>query len=376
MIAYKGFDENLCCRGFQYEIGKEYEQEGAIRCCENGFHACTNPFDVLEYYGANGNNRYCIVEQSETIITDDRDSKQASSKIKIKSEIDLDGISVFGARWIGRNTNPYSIISTSKEEDSDKSYTQINLDRDHARIGTSGSFDHIFSSSYSTQIASSGDLAYIGSSGNTAHICSSGSCAKIGASGYNNRISSSGHCAKIGEGGYSTQIGSSGNVACIGSGGTRASIASSGVGTQIGSNGAFACIASSGIKTYIGSIGTNPQIASSGNRSFIGSSGNGAQIASSGYNTYIVSSGNYAQIASSGDETKIESTGECSIICCAGDDSMIKAKKGSWITLSEWRYSKEKKRNIPVCVKTEFVDGKRIKENTWYKLINGEFKEQ
>ena len=63
IIAYKGFDENLRCRGYQFEVGKEYEQEGEIVCCENGFHACTNPFDVLNQYDANGKNRFCLVEQ-------------------------------------------------------------------------------------------------------------------------------------------------------------------------------------------------------------------------------------------------------------------------------------------------------------------------
>ena len=89
-----------------------------------------------------------------------------------------------------------------------------------------------------------------------------------------------------------------------------------------------------------------------------------------------MSSGDFAQIGSSGDSAQIDSTGEDSVICCAGDNSMVKAKKGSWITLSEWKYSEEKKYYIPVCVKTEFVDGERIKEDTWYKLVNGNFEEQ
>ena len=63
------------------------------------------------------------------------------------------------------------------------------------------------------------------------------------------------------------------------------------------------------------------------------------------------------------------------MICCAGHGSSVKAKKGSWITLSEWEYSEEKDRYIPVCVKTEYVDGERIKDDTFYKLENGEFKE-
>ena len=54
---------------------------------------------------------------------------------------------------------------------------------------------------------------------------------------------------------------------------------------------------------------------------------------------------------------------------------MVKAKKGSWITLSEWKYDNKKERCVPVCVKTEFVDGERIKEDVFYKLIDGQFVE-
>ena len=96
---------------------------------------------------------------------------------------------------------------------------------------------------------------------------------------------------------------------------------------------------------------------------------------SSGNSAQIGSSGNSAQIGSSGDFAQIGSSGKDCVICCAGHNSAVKAKKGSWITLAEWEYSKEKERYIPKCVKTEFVDGERIKEDTLYKLIDGEFVE-
>ena len=105
------------------------------------------------------------------------------------------------------------------------------------------------------------------------------------------------------------------------------------------------------------------------------SSGNFAQIGSSGYSAQIGSSGDFARIGSSGDSAKIGSSGKDCVICCAGHNSAVKAKKGSWITLAEWEYSEEKERYIPKCVKTEFVDGERIKEDTLYKLIDGEFVE-
>ena len=125
----------------------------------------------------------------------------------------------------------------------------------------------------------------------------------------------------------------------------------------------------------IGSSGDYAKIGSSGNYAQIGSSGDYAQIGSSGDYAQIGSSGYSAQIGSSGDYAKITSTGNYSVICCAGNNSIAKAKIGSWITLSEWKFDKVKEHFVPVCVKTEYVDGEKIKADTFYKLENGEFVE-
>ena len=85
--------------------------------------------------------------------------------------------------------------------------------------------------------------------------------------------------------------------------------------------------------------------------------------------------GDSAKIGSSGYSAQIDSTGVDSVICCAGNNCVVKAKIGSWITLAEWEYSKEKDRSVPRCVKTEYVDGEKIKADTWYRLKNGEFVE-
>ena len=110
----------------------------------------------------------------------------------------------------------------------------------------------------------------------------------------------------------------------------------------------------------------NAQISSSGVDIRISSSGNAARIGSSGYAARIVSSGDVARIVSSGEDC---------VICCAGIGSRAKAKKGSWITLAEWEWSEEKEDYIPVCVKTEQVDGECIKEDVFYMLKDGEFQE-
>ena len=107
---------------------------------------------------------------------------------------------------------------------------------------------------------------------------------------------------------------------------------------------------------------------------------NSAKIGSSGDSAKIGSSGDSAQIGSSGDFAQITSEGKDSVIMAAGYNSIARAKIGSWITLAEWiRTDKtDDKGNyiwIPKCVKTEYVDGERIKEDTFYKLEDGEFEE-
>ena len=186
---------------------------------------------------------------------------------------------------------------------------------------------------------------------------------------------SSGNNARIGSSGYGAQIGSSGNDARIGSSGNNAKIGSSDYGAQIGSSGYDAQIGSSGNNAQIGSSGNNAKIGSSGDGAQIGSSGYDAQIGSSGDGAQIGSSGYGAKISSSGYGAKIDSTGEDCVIMCAGINSVAKASKGSWVTLSEWSYSGEKQRYIPICVKTEFVDGEKIKADTYYSLKGGVFVE-
>ena len=94
IVSYKGFDKDLKCNGgFQYEIGKEYEQDSAV-VCDHGFHACEMPLHVFNHFAPGDGSRYCIVEQSGEISRrhEQDDSKLASSKIKIGAEIGIPGL--------------------------------------------------------------------------------------------------------------------------------------------------------------------------------------------------------------------------------------------------------------------------------------------
>ena len=121
--------------------------------------------------------------------------------------------------------------------------------------------------------------------------------------------------------------------------------------------------------------GDYAQLASSGDYAQLASSGYSAKLASSGDSAQLASSGDSAQLASSGYSAQVDSKGKYAVICCAGNNSVARGKIGSWITLSEWEWSKEEDNYIPVCVKTKRIDGVKIKEDTFYRLVNGKFVE-
>ena len=86
MIGYKGFDKDLKCRGFQYEVGKTYEIDGKIELCERGYHFCKNISDCFRYYDQS-NARFAKIEALGEVIQADDDSKCVTDKIKILEEI-------------------------------------------------------------------------------------------------------------------------------------------------------------------------------------------------------------------------------------------------------------------------------------------------
>ena len=92
LITYKGTDKDMKCHGrFQYELGKEYKDAGAVRCGGRGFHSCKAPLDVFRYFAPN-KSRYFVCEAGGTMDEDNEDSKIASSELTLKTEIGIPGL--------------------------------------------------------------------------------------------------------------------------------------------------------------------------------------------------------------------------------------------------------------------------------------------
>ena len=153
IIAYKGFDKDFKCRDFQYEVGKTYEMDGNIKCCNRGFHACESPMEVFDHYDML-TSRFAEVEQSGEIDKEDNSTKICSSRIKIKAELKLADIINLGVEWLKEITAPSKIKANNSSNDGDS-----------AKIGSSGD---------SAQIGSSGDYAQIDSSGRNSVVMCAG----------------------------------------------------------------------------------------------------------------------------------------------------------------------------------------------------------
>ena len=285
--GYKAYEKGLVCKGFQYEVGKTYEQKESPKICDRGFHFCENPLDVLNYYNLCECEFTEVEAEGKVDKEDDKDTKIATNKIKIGAKLDLP-----------------MFIKASID------FVSESCKKDKKTKDDSG---------YSAQLASSGYSAQLASSGNSAKLASSGNYAQLASSGYSAQLASSGNYAKLA---------SSGNYS---------------------------------------------QLASSGNYSQLASSGNSAKLASSGNYAQLASSGDYAQLASSGYSAKLELNGLKSVGANIGINGIIKGKEGNWITLAE--YKKVNGKYEVVFVESVQIDGKKLKEDTFYKLENKKFVE-
>ena len=177
--AYKAFDKNLQCRGFQFEVGQTYEHDGQVKACESGFHACENPLDVWRYYPLD--SRYAVVELGGDVSCHDGDSKIAAARIKINAEIALPQIISDGVAYLmGLCKDAFAL----KPGEDASGYG--------SRLAASGDYSQLAASGYDSQLAASGDYSQLAASGNYSKLAASGYGSKLAASGYGSQLAASG----------------------------------------------------------------------------------------------------------------------------------------------------------------------------------------
>ena len=209
--GYKGFNPDMTCRDFKYEVGKEYQTDKA-KTCETGFHFCENPFDVWGYYppcNEKGQlNRFCEVEGSCDIDNSHSD-KISSSHIKINAEIGLQGII---------NAVVKFILDKVSRSGSKHSATTGN----YAHSVTMGNSAHSVTMGYSARSVTTGDCAHSATTGDYAHSATTGECARSATAGNYARSVTTGNSARSVTTGNRAHSATTGNYAHSATTGNRA----------------------------------------------------------------------------------------------------------------------------------------------------------
>ena len=229
MKAYKGFDKNLKCRDFQYEIGGEYTEEEAS-LCNNGFHACENALDTLRYYHP-GESRYCEVELEDNGQRNNGDSKICGKHIKIGAEIGLKGVINAGVKFV------FDRCENAVED---------RASGESGNAAASGESGNAAASGWMGNAAASGVMGNAAASGWKGNAAASGSLGNAAASGWKGNAAASGwkgNAAVSGLMGNAAASGESGNAAASGLMGNAA--ASGSMGTAVAS-GAFGTASADG----------------------------------------------------------------------------------------------------------------------------------
>ena len=216
--AYKAFDKNLQCRGFQFEVGQTYEHDGQVKACESGFHACENPLDVWRYYPLD--SRYAVVELGGDVSCHDGDSKIAAARIKINAEIALPQIISDGVAYLMGLCKDAFALKPGED-----------------------------ASGYDSRLAASGYDSKLAASGNRSQLAASGDDSQLAASGYDSKLAASGNRSQLAASGE--------NCVCV--------AASPGAIARAGAGGAIALTYHDGERyriavAYVGEGGIKPNV--------------------------------------------------------------------------------------------------------------------
>ena len=218
--AYKAFDKDFRCHDFQYEVGKTYHHKGAVELCESGFHACTNPLDVLNYYDLT-TCRFAEVELWGCTKETRDDSKRVGAHIKIIRELTL-------SEFI-------DVVNVVLAEPGDD-----------AKLAASGDYSQLAASGYNSKLAASGYNPKLAASGNNSKLAASGNCSNLAASGNGSNLAASGDCSNLAASGNGSNLAASGYYSQLAASGNGSQLAASGYGSKLEASGNYSKLAASG----------------------------------------------------------------------------------------------------------------------------------
>jgi hypothetical protein len=228
-IAYKGFDKDLKCRGFQYEVGKEYETDEAV--------ACEMPLAVLNCYPP-ATSRYCLVEQSGEM--DAHDGKTASTKLKVCAEIGIPGLVKAQVEWVRKHARSEKSASGYQSMASNSGDQSVASASGYRSVASNSGDQSVASNSGNQSVASnSGNRSVASASGDWSVASNSGDQSVASASGYRSVASNSGDQSVASASGDQSVASNSGNQSVASASGKASVAMASGIDGRV--KGAVGC---------------------------------------------------------------------------------------------------------------------------------------
>ncbi|MFW4762672.1 DUF7666 domain-containing protein [Pseudomonas paraeruginosa] len=317
VTAYKGFKQDLTCRGYQFEIGGTYKHEGEVEACASGFHSCEYPLDVFGYY-APGESRFAIVKASGQLSRHDDDSKIASATLVVEAEISMPTMISRAIDWI------MSKIDKSVEQ---------------TVVGGTAS--------------NTGDYSAASNTGNRSAASNTGNRSAASNTGYRSAASNTGDYSAASNTGDYSAASNTGDYSAASNTGDYSAASNTGNRSAASNTGDYSAASNTGDYSAASNTGDYSAASNTGNRSAASNTGYQSAASNTGNRSAAEVSGKESVAASLGTEGRARASAGSAIVLCHRDD--------------EGRL---------IHIRASKVGENGVKPDTWYQLsAEGEFVE-
>ncbi|ECE7863365.1 hypothetical protein EU874_25155 [Salmonella enterica subsp. enterica serovar Teko] len=330
IVTFKGFNKDLKCRDFQFEIGKTFHHDGKVEACGSGFHACECPFDVLSYYPP-AESRYAeTISFGVTDREEEGDTKIASASITIKAELTLPQFIQRGIEWI------WSKIDKSLEQ-------------------------QIMSGDWSAA-TNTGDQSAATNTGDWSAATNTGDQSAATNTGYQSAATNTG---------YQSAATNTGDQSAATNTGDRSAATNTGDWSAATNTGDWSAATNTGYQSAATNTGDRSAATNTGNQSAATNTGNQSAATNTGYQSAATNTGYRSAATNTGDRSAAEVSGSQSVAASLGIKGKSRASEGGAIVLCY-----RDKNGELIHIRASKVGENGIMPNTWYQLNeDGEFVE-
>ncbi|MBN0850581.1 hypothetical protein JTL95_08245 [Pseudomonas aeruginosa] len=210
VTAYKGFKQDLTCRGYQFEIGGTYKHEGEVEACASGFHSCEYPLDVFGYY-APGDSRFAIVKASGQLSRHDDDSKIASATLVVEAEISMPTMISRAIDWIMARLDSsveQTVAGDTASNTGNRSAASNTGNRSAA--SNTGNYSAASNTGYQSAASNTGDYSAASNTGYQSAASNTGYQSAASNTGYHSAASNTGNRSAASNTGYQSAASNTG----------------------------------------------------------------------------------------------------------------------------------------------------------------------